>query len=316
MRDVVVDLGVCEAWTPTLGSDEDFDCWTRGGRGCASPIRCPREEVGASRDDGHGPAARVGPQPRARRPVTCCSARSATCSLHPDAPSAPRVDRGRSGRLARHCRCPQENERLTVVLGRRATTRRPRWRSGRRWPSGWGSPTWSCDRVPKPRAGWHPTRLRELVDATSGAVLGLVGEADTVLVGEARHRPRVGGLGLLDVDFDALGRPERGRRGAPRSSLVPSRFPSAGVDLAFVTPRCRARPRTSRRRCARRRELVESVELFDVYAGREPSPAHAQPRPSASLQLPETRPSARADVADRATRSSTPRRRPRARRLR
>ncbi len=72
-------------------------------------------------------------------------------------------------------------------------------------------------------------------------------------------------MGLLDVDFDALVDPGRATRRA-EEVVVPSRFPSAGVDLAFVTPLGVAAADIAHAlRSAS--ELVESAELFDVYSG-------------------------------------------------
>ncbi len=72
-------------------------------------------------------------------------------------------------------------------------------------------------------------------------------------------------LGVLDLDLDALVDPEVATR---RSVLVevPSRFPSAVFDLAFVTPRAvHAADLALTLRTAS--DLVESVTLFDVYEG-------------------------------------------------
>ncbi len=70
---------------------------------------------------------------------------------------------------------------------------------------------------------------------------------------------------MIDLDLDALVDPEVATR---RSALVrvPSRFPSAVFDLAFVTPRgVHAADLAQTLRTAN--ELVESVTLFDVYEG-------------------------------------------------
>ena len=72
-------------------------------------------------------------------------------------------------------------------------------------------------------------------------------------------------LGVLDIDFDALcDRAKATRRS--EFAFVPSKYPSAVVDLAFVTPRSlHAQDLAKALRVAS--AVVESVELFDVYEG-------------------------------------------------
>jgi phenylalanyl-tRNA synthetase beta chain len=72
-------------------------------------------------------------------------------------------------------------------------------------------------------------------------------------------------VGLLDLDLDALYDPARATR-RPEAVRVPSRYPSALIDLAFVTPRqVNAADLAHALRGAS--DLVESVTLFDVYEG-------------------------------------------------
>jgi phenylalanyl-tRNA synthetase beta chain len=114
-------------------------------------------------------------------------------------------------------------------------------------------------------AGLHPTRTAALVDRTSGATLGYVSEVDSELVAAITTVPGTRRLALLDLDFDALANPEAATRRSA-SVRVPSRFPSAVIDLAFVTPRpLHAADLEFALRGAS--DLVESVELFDVYEG-------------------------------------------------
>jgi phenylalanyl-tRNA synthetase beta chain len=69
----------------------------------------------------------------------------------------------------------------------------------------------------------------------------------------------------LDIDFDALCDHAKATRRSEFAS-VPSKYPSAAVDLAFVTPRSvHAQDLAFALRAAS--DLVESVELFDVYEG-------------------------------------------------
>ena len=70
---------------------------------------------------------------------------------------------------------------------------------------------------------------------------------------------------FVDLDIDALADGER----AARRSLyvtVPSRYPSAVIDLAFVTPR-RVNAADLGDTLRHASDLVESVTLFDVYEG-------------------------------------------------
>jgi phenylalanyl-tRNA synthetase beta chain len=116
-----------------------------------------------------------------------------------------------------------------------------------------------------PIVGFHPTRVAQLVDRTSGAVLGFVGEVDAVLVEEIVASAPARRLGLLDIDFDALCDPTLATR-RNEFAKVPSRFPSAVIDLAFVTPRSmHAQDLAFELRGAA--PSVELVELFDVYQG-------------------------------------------------
>jgi len=95
-------------------------------------------------------------------------------------------------------------------------------------------------------------------------VLGTVGEVDElVTAGLTNVAPRR--LGVIDLDLDAL------FGAVADASLdqfvsVPSRFPSASIDLAFVVPDdVHAGDLATVLRGAS--ELVQDVSLFDVYRG-------------------------------------------------
>lgn len=72
-------------------------------------------------------------------------------------------------------------------------------------------------------------------------------------------------MGIIDLDLDALADPEAATR-ASAFVNVPSRFPSAVVDLAFVTPRS-VHSADLAHTLRGASDLVESVTLFDVYEG-------------------------------------------------
>jgi phenylalanyl-tRNA synthetase beta chain len=95
--------------------------------------------------------------------------------------------------------------------------------------------------------------------------VGAVGEVDAQLVEDVIGTVPTRRLGLLDIDFDALCDPSLATR---RSDIakVPSRFPSAVIDLAFVTPvALHAQDLGHELRTAS--PNVERVDLFDVYRG-------------------------------------------------
>jgi phenylalanyl-tRNA synthetase beta chain len=152
-----------------------------------------------------------------------------------------------------------------------------------------GLASWSLDPIDVAgpvSAPVHPYRSSAIVEGDesgdgSGAVLGVVGELHPTVVGrfglvgpDGRPR-RVGWLDLdLDVLFDRLQVPRRAEQSRPLS-----RFPSSDIDLAFVVPD--VTPAASVERTLRRTggDLLESVELFDVYRGA------ALPEGSRSLAL-------------------------------
>jgi len=72
-------------------------------------------------------------------------------------------------------------------------------------------------------------------------------------------------LGVVDVDLDAIADATRATR-ASSFVRVPSRYPSAVIDLAFVTPRP-VNASDLAHALARASDLVEEVTLFDVYEG-------------------------------------------------
>lgn len=262
VRDVLVDLGVYEAWTATLGSDEDFDLLDAGGPRVrvTNPLSSEEAVLRATMITG---LLRAWGRNVDRGTGDVMLGEIGVVFEHPDATAEPRVTRGGAGG-ALTLRLPRENERVTVVLGR----------PGDDAPHALAmfatlAQRLGLDRVvPRPPAvvpaGWHPTRTAALVDVASAATLGLVGEVDADLV--ERLAPAASRrVGLLDLDLDALADPARATR---RSEVVmiPSRFPSAGVDLAFVTPRSVAADDLA----AALRDaspVVEGVELFDVYTG-------------------------------------------------
>ncbi len=129
-------------------------------------------------------------------------------------------------------------------------------------------------------AALHPYRSAALASVVDGppddpgreevpTELGVVGELDPYLVGQlglvnADGRPRR--VGWLDLDLGALLDRDRVPRRSEEAQPV-SKFPSSDIDLAFVVGD--SIPAGSVERTLRRAgaDLLESVELFDVYRG-------------------------------------------------
>ena len=114
-----------------------------------------------------------------------------------------------------------------------------------------------------------PSGGPEVAGGDAGVIVGVVGELDPTVVGRfglvgPDGRPRR--LGWLDLDLDTLLDRQRVLR-RPEQSRPLSRYPSSDIDLAFVVPD--AVPAGSVERTLRRAggDLLESVDLFDVYRG-------------------------------------------------
>jgi phenylalanyl-tRNA synthetase beta chain len=263
LRQVVVDAGALEAWTPSLGSDADFDLLRAGDDRVrvTNPLAADESVLRATLVTG---LVRAWARNFERGTGDVMLAEFGVVFEHPSLTTSPRLAKGGVGgelMLA----LPRENERLTVVLGRPnddAKSAVALWNLLRDRLGLADVVVRSVDEAPR---GLHPTRAGALVDRASGTVLGFVGEVDGELVGAITSVPLLRRLGLLDLDLDALADPERATRRSPFVS-VPSRYPSAVVDLAFVTPRgVNAADLAETLRQAS--DLVESVSLFDVYEG-------------------------------------------------
>jgi phenylalanyl-tRNA synthetase beta chain len=261
VRDVIVDLGAFEAWTPTLGSDADFDFVHPGTERVrvTNPLASDESVLRATMIPG---LARAWGRNVERGTGDVVLGEIGMVFSHPLATENPRTTKGGAGGLVA-LQLPVETEHLTVVLGRDdddATTAVAFWavladRLG------------LADVVVRsdesaPRA-FHPTRSASLVDRASGATLGHVGEIDDQLLGQLAPSANARRLGVIDVDLDVLCDPSLATR-VSHLAEVPSRYPSAVIDLAFVTPSSvHAQDLAFALRSTS--ELVEDVELFDVY---------------------------------------------------
>jgi phenylalanyl-tRNA synthetase beta chain len=263
LRDVIVDAGVHEAWTPTLGSDEDFNLVHPGEARVTitNPLSAEESVLRATMMTG---LVRAWARNVERGIGDVMLGEFGVVFRHPAMAAEPRLTRGGAGGTLT-LSLPQENERLTIVLARPDDDARKAvalWDVIARRLGLADVVVRSMSDTP---VGLHPTRTATLVDRATDSVLGYVGEVDSELVDAITTTSASRRLGILDIDLDALSDARR----ATRSSLfarVPSRYPSAVIDLAFVTPRhVNAADLAHELRNAS--ELVEDVTLFDVYEG-------------------------------------------------
>ncbi len=174
-------------------------------------------------------------------------------------------------------------ERLSAVF---AAKRDDAWTAVAAWRTiaeALGIADWVMDDRPsssRDAAVLHPCRRASLSsivtgpagesgDAGQSTEVGVIGELDPTTVGEfglldpdGRPRP----VGWLDLDIGTLLNRDLVTR-RPEEARPISRFPSSDIDLAFVV--ADSVPAGAVERTLRRSggELLESVELFDVYRG-------------------------------------------------
>ena len=263
LRDVVVDLGASECWTPTLGSDGDFDLLQPGVARVriTNPLASDESVLRSTMITG---LVRVWGKNVERGTGDVVLAEIGNVFAHPDATPDPRRTKGGVGGSVT-LDLPLETERLTVVLGRGGDDAASAMALWATLADRLGLADVVVRSSESPAPGFHPTRCAQLVDRSSGAVLGTVGEVDALLVEDVAPSVSTRRLGLLDVDIDALSDTKRATRRS-EFAKVPSRFPSAVIDLAFVTPNAlHAQDLAHELRGAS--AFIERVSLFDVYRG-------------------------------------------------
>ena len=263
VRDLVVDLGALEVWTPSLGSDEDFDRLRPGVARVrvTNPLAADESVLRSTMITG---LVNAWARNVERGLGDVMLAEFGVVFAHPSTVVSPRVTRGGVGGSSELV-LPWENERLTVLLGR---TDDDAVRALRLWSSLCGRLALREVVVRSTRElppGWHATRSAVLVDATTKVEFGYVGEVDSELIADCLAVDTGRRVGLVDVDLDALLDPARVLRRS-ELSVTPSRFPSAMFDLAFVVG---ANVSAHELGLALRDTsvLVEDVRLFDVYRG-------------------------------------------------
>jgi len=263
VRDVVVDLGVTEAWTPTLGSEDDFELLHPDAARVrvTNPLSADESVLRATMLTG---LVRAWAKNFERGTGDVMLGEFGVVFQHPSVAKTPRVTRGGAGGTLTLA-LPEENERLTIVLARHDDDARSAVALWDVLAHRLGLADVVVRSSNEPPRGFHPSRTASLVDRASGALLGYVGEVDAELVSAITAVPPVRRLGVVDVDLDAIADATRATR-ASSFVRVPSRYPSAVIDLAFVTPRP-VNASDLAHALARASDLVEEVTLFDVYEG-------------------------------------------------
>ena len=260
IRDAMVDLGANEVWTATLGSDSDFDVLHPGAPRVRITNPLASEEsvlrqsliVGVVRAWGRNEERGLGD-------VVLCEI--GTVFTHPDATATPRETRGGDGGQI-VLSLPEERERATLLLGRKgdsAASAVALWHTLALRLGLKGSVVRSSTEVV---AGLHPTRSGWI--ELNGARLGTIGEIDTTVI-DAVTNVASRRLGVIDLDLQAV------FSAVAEASLdqfvaVPSRFPTASLDLAFTTPDA-VHASDVAAALAVSHQLVQDVSLFDVYRG-------------------------------------------------
>ena len=151
---------------------------------------------------------------------------------------------------------PEEPERLAVALGQRDAAEAVRtWRG---LADGLRLADVSVEAAVLP--GLHPTRSGRLL--SGGREVGAIGEVDPQVL--AAHDIE-GRVGWFEVDLGALlASPRR-----PAAYRPISRFPSADIDLAFLVDDGTPAADVERTLARAAGDLLESIELFDVFRSRQ-----------------------------------------------
>jgi phenylalanyl-tRNA synthetase beta chain len=267
LREALVGLGALEAWTPTMvaGSDAALLGDDRRHAKVTNPITAEEPYLRASLLPGLLGAVRRNVE---RRQGDVAMFEVGVVFEHPSVASSPRLERGGSGG-ADLVEVPGEDERVALVLARPgddARTAVAAWQAI--------AAALRLDHVllttPDARAvphGVHATRCAILVDASSGATLGVVGEVDPGVV--ERAVPGLGPdrrIGWVDCSISVLSDPALATR-RPDGAVVPSRFPSSDVDLALIVDDAIGVDRVKATLREAAGDLCESVACFDAYRG-------------------------------------------------
>lgn len=263
VRDVLVDLGAHEAWTPTLGSDADFAAThpTQTRIRVTNPL--------ASEESVLRPSLLAGlvtawGRNEERGLGDVVLAEIGHVFTHPTDAASPRTTKGGNGG-AISLALPSESERACVLLARAGDDARTAVATWRALAERLGVRDVSAVQESVVPTGLHPTRTAVLRHRPTGRTVGYVGEVDAPLMTQLTNVPprRLGWIDidlatLIDLAVDAAREPY---------VAVPSRYPSALLDFSFVADDgvhadyiVAALSGVAG---------VESVRLFDVYRGEQ-----------------------------------------------
>ena len=159
---------------------------------------------------------------------------------------------------------PEENERLTLVLGRAADDARSAVATWAALATRLGIHDVVVRSLEEAPRGLHPTRSAQLVERGTNRRVGYVGEVDPTLFG-ALTTVTSRRLGVVDLDLDVLFDLTIDAQ-LDQFVTVPGRFPVAVIDLAFVVPHGVHAVDLAEVLTAAS-DVVEDVTLFDVYRG-------------------------------------------------
>jgi phenylalanyl-tRNA synthetase beta chain len=262
LRDTVVDLGMHESWTPTLGSDEDFDLRSPAEQRVrvTNPLASEESVLRGSMLVG---LVRAWSKNAERALGDVILGEIGNVFVHPDVATSPRLTRGGAGGAV-SLSLPQENERLTMVLARADDDARSAVATWAALATRLGVNdvvVRSLEGVPR---GLHPTRTAQLVERGTNRLVGYVGEVDPALL-TAVTNVAARRLGVLDIDLDVLFDIVIDAA-IDQYVTVPSRYPVAIVDLAFVVDQDVHAVDLAEVLMAAS-DVVEDVTLFDVYRG-------------------------------------------------
>ncbi len=263
VRDVFGGLGALEAWTPSFVADEDHRRIGLEGPTVAIANPLVSEERFLRRALLPG-LLRALAYNADRRQGDVRLYEVGTVFSHPGAGAARLVERSGAGGTETAV-LPAEREQAALALaaeGDDARTAVACWRVL--------ADTLGLDAVAlgpgrlggAELAGLHPSRSAPLV-AAGAVVVGAVGEVDPDVV---ERFGLTGRVGWLEVDLGQVLDPRR----VPRRSaevILPTRFPSSDVDLAFAVADDVPAAAVAEALRAAGGALVESVALFDVFRG-------------------------------------------------
>jgi phenylalanyl-tRNA synthetase beta chain len=260
LRDTAVGLGWYESWTPSLGSDGDFELLSPGKARVrvTNPLAADESVLRSSMIVGllHAWAKNL-----ERGEGNVALFEVGVVFEHPNSATSPRLVRGGDGGKE-ELSLPPETERLTALLGRvgdNAPSAVCSWDVIARRLGLLDVVVRSLNVAPD---GFHPTRSASLEDRSTGALLGYVGEVDPALVQDVAG-DGVQRVGLIDLNLDVLADASLVLRHSS-NVVVPSRYPSALMDLAFIVSND-VNAQDLRYALASCDDLIESVQLFDAY---------------------------------------------------